>query len=163
MARSKKLTGGCQCGAVRYAIPVPTTGVHLCHCRMCQRAVGNVFAALAPVPRNSVTWTRGKPKQFKSSTAAQRGFCPKCGTPLTFGYVRGSTTHFTIGSLDDPSAVTPEIHYGVESWVRWLKLADKKPREATNEAALAENNPDYRSFQHPARHKVRVKTRSRRK
>jgi hypothetical protein len=161
MARTKMLTGGCQCGAVRYAIPVPTTGVHLCHCRMCQRAVGNVFAALAPVPRASVTWTRGKPKQFKSSTAAQRGFCPKCGTPLTFGYVRGATTHFTIGSLDEPSAVTPEIHYGAESWVRWLKLADKKPREATNEAALASTYPGFKSFQTKATPSARARPRAR--
>jgi hypothetical protein len=43
------LTGGCQCGAVRYALTAMPEGAHFCHCRMCQKAVGGPFAALVPV------------------------------------------------------------------------------------------------------------------
>jgi hypothetical protein len=39
------LTGGCQCGAIRYVLTAPPESVHLCHCRMCQKAVGGPFAA----------------------------------------------------------------------------------------------------------------------
>ncbi len=39
-------TGGCQCGAVRYRVTEPLGSAGICHCRMCQRAAGNVFAPL---------------------------------------------------------------------------------------------------------------------
>lgn len=144
-----RLSGGCQCGAVRYSIPMPGKGVHLCHCRMCQKATGNFFAALAPVPRDSVQWTRGTPAFFRSSPAAERGFCAACGTPLSFSYVGGPTLHVTIGSLDDPNAVKPEIHYGVEARVKFLCLADGLPEEVTDQAQLKNKFPDFRPFQHP--------------
>ena len=38
-------TGGCQCGKYRYEMDVLKWG-HVCHCRMCQRATGGLFAAL---------------------------------------------------------------------------------------------------------------------
>ena len=42
-----RLTGGCQCGAVRYALLEPPSNPHICHCRMCQKAFGSFFAPLA--------------------------------------------------------------------------------------------------------------------
>lgn len=149
MPAAKRLSGGCQCGAVRYSIPVPKEGVHLCHCRMCQKAVGNAFAALAPVPMKTVKWTRGKPKYFRSSSEVDRGFCPTCGTPLTFRYRDGQRLNLTIGSLDTPEAVTPTVHYGTESWVAWLRLKDGLPHEATDMAALKKRFPRFKSHQHP--------------
>ena len=41
-----RLTGGCQCGAVRYALHEEPTSPHICHCRMCQKAFGSFFAPL---------------------------------------------------------------------------------------------------------------------
>ena len=144
-----RLSGGCQCGAVRYSIPQPGKGVHLCHCRMCQKATGNLFAALAPVPREAVKWTRGRPQFFRSSRAAERGFCPHCGTPLSFSYVGGPTFHVTIGSLDTPNAVKPEIHYGVEARIGFLCLSDGLPEEATDDAEVLKRFPGFKTFQHP--------------
>ncbi len=117
---SGTLTGGCQCGAIRYAIDGVPERVHLCHCRMCQRAVGNVFAALAPVKKVDLVWIAGSPSEYASSSEASRGFCPTCGTPLTFRRHDSDWINVTIGSLDDPSAVPPTFNYGVESRVSWL-------------------------------------------
>jgi len=130
------LTGGCQCGAVRYALTMAPTKVHYCHCRMCQRAVGNVFATLVPVRKDSVTWS-GEPAIFHSSSLASRGFCRTCGTPLSFAYDTSEWICVTLGSLDDPAAVPPELHFGVESQAPWLHIPDGLPREPTNEAQLA--------------------------
>src|SRR5215475_8929725 len=43
-------TGGCQCGAVRYALYGQPTNPHVCHCRMCQKAFGNYFVLLVRGP-----------------------------------------------------------------------------------------------------------------
>src|SRR5271156_3596465 len=82
------MTGGCQCGTVRYAL-YETPESTVCHCRMCQKAVGGPFAALSKVKTINLTWTRGEPARFQSSSAAERHFCAACGTPLTFHYLEG--------------------------------------------------------------------------
>ena len=48
------ITGGCQCGAVRYRITAPLENPHICHCRMCQKAFGNYFAALVGMKKTGL-------------------------------------------------------------------------------------------------------------
>ena len=79
-----ELSGGCQCGAVRYHATQRLDNAHICHCRMCQKAMGSFFAPLVGFPVESFTWTRGEPSIFMSSEHVQRGFCSQCGTPLFY-------------------------------------------------------------------------------
>lgn len=125
------ITGGCQCGAVRYVLASAPVYRHFCHCRMCQRAVGGPFAALGAVPREEHRWARGEPGYFMSSTAARRGFCRDCGTPLCFEYLDSTHINVTLCSLDDPVPFAPSQHFGIESQLPWLHLADDWPREGT--------------------------------
>ncbi|HEY1259631.1 MAG TPA: GFA family protein [Stellaceae bacterium] len=127
------LTGGCQCGAVRFRAAMPPSDVSYCHCRMCQRAVGNLFATLAMFARGQVEWTKGAPAVFESSSAAERGFCRSCGTPLFFRYKASPNIELTVGSFDRPQALTPQHHYGIESRVPWHVIGDALPRRATDE------------------------------
>ena len=86
-AKSKRklhLTGGCQCGAVRFAVYAQPEKIGICHCRMCQKAVAGPFAVLAEVPWAEFAWTRGTPSAFRSSSRAMRDFCAACGTPLSY-------------------------------------------------------------------------------
>ena len=109
-----RLTGGCQCGAVRYRLDGDPAGANICHCRMCQKASGGPFMAFGGVRLDQLVWTRGKPAVFVSSAIAERGFCAECGTPLTYRVLDHDRIAVTIGSLDAPSAVAPGIQYGVE-------------------------------------------------
>ena len=109
------VTGGCQCGAVRYRLEAVPSGTHVCHCRMCQKAGGAPFIAF--VPTSSLVITRGALSIFKSSVIAERGFCAACGTPLTYRSLPGNLTAVTLGSLDDPNAFVPQTQYGTESRV----------------------------------------------
>jgi len=140
MADSRKPlhSGGCQCGAVRYAAYAPLSHSHFCHCRMCQRAVGNLFAALAGVNRKDFAWTKGEPSVYRSSSVAERGFCNKCGTPLSFRYLSRDRISVTLGSLDDPEGVPIERHIGMEGHVSWVKLCDSLPTHVTDTSGLTD-------------------------
>jgi len=107
-------SGGCQCGAVRWHVTAVLDTSHICHCRMCQKAAGNFFAALIGIPRDAVHWTRGAPAWFKSSDKAARGFCPTCGTPLAYDYLESKHINLTTGSFDEPARFAPKMQFGVE-------------------------------------------------
>lgn len=141
-------TGGCQCGAVRYAL-AEAPNAEFCHCRMCQRATGGIFGALASVPKASFSWTRGEPGLFASSTAAKRAFCSACGTPLTFAYNDSRNMDVTIGSLDDPEIAGPNrMHFAVESKVSWAPICDEAVQQRLDEYTDSPvHRPEYRSFQ----------------
>jgi len=138
--RRPVMTGGCQCGAVRYALYAEPFDPHICHCRMCQRAFGAFFAPLAAVRNADFAWTRGTPGLFRSSTIAERGFCAACGTPLSFRYLDARRIAVALGSLDDPDRVTPARQSGIESRVHYFADLAGLPGETT-EARLP---PDYR-------------------
>lgn len=111
---SEEMTGGCQCGRVRYRVTVENDDAYLCHCRMCQRATGGVFIAFKNVKKAAVTWER-EPDRFASSPIAERGFCSACGTPLTFAFPDSANIDLTVGSFDAPGRFVPRHHFGVES------------------------------------------------
>src|SRR5437660_5532963 len=122
-----RLTGGCQCGAVRYALRTPSTHASVCYCRMCQRASGGPFMAFARVRASDIEWTRGRPALFASSNLAERGFCPACGTPLTYRFVEGPNISVTVGSLDAPESARPEVRYCAESELAWVATLPTLP------------------------------------
>ena len=131
-ARVPVATGGCQCGAIRYAFYAPLENAHVCHCRMCQRASGGVFAALAGGAPANFAWTRGTPSFYASSSLARRAFCAQCGTPLSFKYdTPEARMYTTIGSLDHPEDVKLVKQYGVESRLPWVKFCEEVPEEVT--------------------------------
>ena len=96
------LTGGCQCGAVRFAISATPNRVSICHCRMCQKASGAPFASFADINRTDFAWTKGQPSFFRSSSIADRGYCAACGTPLSFGRIDGERIEIMTGAFDRP-------------------------------------------------------------
>ena len=112
---------------------------HVCHCRMCQKATGGLFAALAGCSRANLEWTRAKPALFASSYLAKRGFCRYCGTPLTFAYdAPEARIYVTVGSMDDPELAGIEIQYGLEAKVSWVKFCEDVPGEVTGESPAAQ-------------------------
>ena len=70
---------------------------------------------------------QGSPTTYASSSGAKRGFCPVCGTQISFtaDYISG-LVDLTVGSLDQPERIAPALHY----WERlpWLHLTDDLPK-----------------------------------
>ncbi|HEX5959490.1 MAG TPA: GFA family protein [Hyphomicrobiaceae bacterium] len=149
--RTPYLTGGCQCGAVRFAVYVQPQKIGLCHCRMCQKASGAPFVVLAEVPWSAFAWTRGTPAAFQSSSRAARDFCAACGTPLSYRHIGGPVIELMTGAFDDPSRVTPTYEVGTESQLAWVDHIAKLPGKTTLENTGAEELSRIASHQHPDR------------
>ena len=141
-----KITGGCQCGAVRYRIESLGRS-SICHCRMCQKAFGGFFGPLVTV--NGIEWTRGERGIFHSSQTNWRGFCRECGTPLTFAYDHSKHIAVSIGSLDHPEIVMPEQQYGIEARLPAFNHLHELKGSRTEDDVPVEMMAKLRSRQHP--------------
>jgi hypothetical protein len=131
---SLRMHGGCQCGAVRYAAYPESRDATYCHCRMCQKAFGNVFAVFFGARRENVVWEKGQPAYFHSSRIARRGFCRDCGTPLSFEHLDSEWLHLSVGSLDEPDQVRPVRHIGFEGCVEPFFMDDGLPKSRTGDS-----------------------------
>ena len=147
--RALRHTGGCQCGAVRFAVYAEPIRIGICHCRMCQKAVAGPFAVLAEVPHAQFSWTRGTPATFQSSTRALRDFCAACGTPLSYRHLGGPVIELLTGAFDQPGRVPPTYAVGTESMLAWLADLSSLPGKTTLTNLGPSTAPDVVSFQHP--------------
>ena len=143
------LTGGCQCGAVRFALSAPPTKISICHCRMCQKASGAPFASFAEIQRTDFAWTRGQPSSFRSSSLAERDFCPACGTPLGFRRIDGPKIEIMTGAFDRPDRMVPTRQYGTESRLGWVVSIANLPSQTTLQNYGPDKAGSIVSHQHP--------------
>ena len=146
--RNGRWTGGCQCGAVRYALARKPKRTCICHCRMCQKASGQPFMAFATFDEDDLRWTQGKPSVFRSSNVAERGYCKDCGTPLFFKF-EGQEFGVTTGSLDNPAAAPPTVQYGAESEISWCATLSALPRVRTEEDFGPDLAARFKNYQSP--------------
>lgn len=111
----KLMSGGCQCGRIRYTAEIASDDAYLCHCKMCRHATGGASAAFVNVALGAVRW-EGEPDWYRSSPIAERPFCSACGTPLGFRFVENAVNiDLTLGSFDDPASFRPTSNYATES------------------------------------------------
>ena len=143
------LTGGCQCGAIRFALSAPPVRISICHCRMCQKATGAPFASLAEVALEHFEWTRGLPALFRSSSIAERGYCRECGTPLSFHHIDGPRIEVMTGAFDRPDRVVPIQQFGTESRLGWVVTIANLPSHTTLENYGPERMAGIVSHQSP--------------
>ena len=119
------MKGGCHCGAIRYEVSAAPFDADYCHCRDCQKTSGAPVAAWMDFQKDQVTWLGVEPAEYKSSEYIRRGFCPQCGSTLSYRSTR-YPDYFTlsIASLDEPDRVKPTYHIYTDSQVSWLSIDD---------------------------------------
>ena len=121
--------GGCLCGALAYRAAAAPVDVGYCHCRLCQRSTGAPVAAWASFLVADFAYVEGEPTLFHSSQHGQREFCPVCGTQIAYrDSTNAKTVDVNVGSLQDPSVVSPEYHIWYDSRIPWFDTADDLPR-----------------------------------
>jgi len=128
MTETKSHEGGCQCGRIRYRVSGTPSNTCNCHCSQCRMAAGAAFVTWSEFPAEAVTFTKERPQFYRSSDAAERGFCPACGTSLTFCYLDGAAIDIATATLDDPNTLPPQENIWTRSKLAWVTLEDDLPQ-----------------------------------
>lgn len=124
-----KIEGGCLCKRLRYSISAMPFDADNCHCRLCQKSTGTVMASWMDFRIEQVSWLSSTPKEYASSETTRRGFCPNCGTSISFRDIDHPQYYtLSIASLDDPNLVAPQYHLHTSSQLKWLDIKDNTPR-----------------------------------
>ena len=129
---AENLEGGCACGAARYRLASPPMFVHCCHCRDCQRQTGSAFVLNALIEADRVALLSGDLKEITVPTESGRGQkiyrCASCEIAVWSVYGGIDKLRFVrVGTLDDPAALTPDVHIYVRSKLPWVKLPEGVP------------------------------------
>ncbi len=119
--------GGCLCGAVRYSLSQPPHNAGYCHCRMCQRALGNLFGAWIMTKNEYLRYPKNEPNWYSASDTARRGFCGECGSPIIWQPEGKDFAAIWIGTLDDPTAYVPQGHWHTEGKIPWVDIHGDLP------------------------------------
>ena len=112
------LTGGCQCGDIRYELRGKPLDLYVCHCRECRRQSASAFGISVIVRSADLKILSGRP-QVWSRKATIGGtldcaFCQRCGTRLWHGDpARETQISIKGGSLDEPADLTGAKHIWV--------------------------------------------------
>ena len=141
--------GGCLCGAFAYELDGAPLSSSLCHCRSCRRASGAPTVGWLVVERERFRIVSGELRTIRSSPSVTRGFCPHCGTPLTYvhddnpGFVE-----FTTATLEQPDAFPPTHEIWLSEKIAWAPTDPTRrhfARETADEALRVFPQPSERS------------------
>ena len=117
---------------IRYRLAAKPMFVHCCHCRDCQRQTGSAFVINALIETDRVERLEGETEAVPVPTDSGRPHvihrCPVCkiavwshyGGLLPLSFVR-------VGTLDEPSALSPDVHIYTRSKLPWVALPHGVP------------------------------------
>ncbi len=126
------MEGGCVCGHVRYRLKTAPLFVHCCHCKDCQRQTGSAFVLNALIETAQVDVLGGETTLFPMPTESGRPHevarCSRCGVAVWSHYGGLKVLTFVrVGTLDEPSALPPDVHIYTRSKLPWVALPPGAP------------------------------------
>ncbi len=128
---SVTLEGGCACGEVRYRLASDPLFVHCCHCLNCQRQTGSAFVINVLIEADRVELLAGEPSVVavprEGGDEQKIWRCPACQIALYSQYTTPRVRFVRAGTLDDPSAVQPDVHIFTRSKLPWVTLPEGVP------------------------------------
>ena len=124
----KAVTGGCYCSKVRYRAGLIGEEISECHCSQCRKQSGHRYAVIETRSglvniegADALTW-------FKSSDAAERGFCATCGSHLFWRSLSDDEMAILAASIDTPTGLRVGQHIFVESKGDYYEITDGLPQ-----------------------------------
>lgn len=125
---SPEHAGGCLCGGVRYRVSGGLRDAVACHCTQCRRTSGH-HAAMTSAPLEALTFDAAETLTwYRSSPAAERGFCRVCGSNLFWKPEGEASMAITAGTLDAPTGIRVQEHIFVRDKGDYYSIDDGRPQ-----------------------------------
>ena len=123
------ISGGCLCGKVRYEVSGRLFDASHCHCSMCRRHHGAIFATYADFDPDEFKWCLGEDlvKIYETPSGEGWCFCSECGSSLA-GTTKGRVYSITLGTVEGDPGIKPESHIFVGSKAQWYEIVDDLPQ-----------------------------------
>jgi hypothetical protein len=123
------LTGGCNCGTVRFEVRAPFTTAGYCHCTRCQRRTGSGSSAGAFVAADAFAIVAGADavETWRPEGGKPKSFCSRCGGHLFAGDPdggEGALVGVRLGALDGEPGIRPQWRQWLSSAVVWETIPD---------------------------------------
>jgi hypothetical protein len=121
------LTGGCNCGAVRFELSEPPTAANYCHCTRCQRRSGTAASANAFTPRANLRILSGAEslRAWKPENGREKCFCGECGSALFAGNPEeDDPIGIRLGTFDGDPGVRPSKRQFTAYAAPWEPIPD---------------------------------------
>jgi hypothetical protein len=122
-----QLTGGCNCGAVRFEVTGPLVIASYCHCRRCQRRSGAAASANAHPSPDTFRIVAGddRLRVWKPDAGGEKWFCGDCGSSL-FGRnpAHADPIGVRMGAFDGDPRIRPSVRQFVTYAAPWEPIPD---------------------------------------
>jgi hypothetical protein len=111
----RALSGGCQCGAIRYDVRGRPHAIYVCHCRECRKQSSSAFGISVMVRSADVRLLKGTLRRWSRATDSGRTlacfFCGDCGSWVWHGD-KDQADEISVkgGSFDEPVDLTHAVH-----------------------------------------------------
>jgi hypothetical protein len=122
---SLPITGGCNCGAVRFEVTEPFEASMYCHCTRCQRRTGTAASVNGRTRPGSFRIVQGEDRiraWNPPDAGAAKHFCGDCGSAL-FSRSEGSVG-VRLGAVDGDPGIRPSYHQYVAYAAAWEPIPD---------------------------------------
>lgn len=121
------LTGGCNCGTVRFEVTGPPASASYCHCKRCQRRSGAAASANAhPAPDTfRIVAGEDRLRVWSPDDGGEKWVCGDCGSSL-FGRNPNHADPIGIrmGAFDSDPGIRPSIRQFVAYVAPWEPIPD---------------------------------------
>jgi hypothetical protein len=121
------LTGGCNCGAVRFEVTAPLVKASYCHCRRCQRRTGTAVSVSAHPAEGTFRIVAGadRLKEWKPERGGSKYFCGDCGSQIyADNPSHPDSIGIRMGAFDGDPGIRPSVRQFVAYAAPWEPIPD---------------------------------------
>lgn len=121
--------GSCLCGAVQFESGPFDSMMH-CHCSMCRKHHGAMFATFLRAGSDGLRWLSGEEQVviYPSSARGLRPFCRICGSVMPVVVPHLGSAFIPAGNLEDDPGLRPALHLFASSRASGFPITDSLPQ-----------------------------------
>jgi hypothetical protein len=120
------LTGGCNCGGVRFELTEPPASANWCHCTRCQRRTGSSASPQVRASGESLRILQGEEilRAWEPPDGFAKVFCSVCGSSMWSRSPDGTSYGIRFGVFDSDPGIRPSSRQFVAYAAPWDEIPD---------------------------------------